>query len=47
MVELFEQDIRENDRQSSKGNQLKWKNGDVCTRRCIISQTMRNDCAFL
>lgn len=29
MVELFEQDIRENDRQSSKGNQLKWKNGDV------------------
>ena len=29
MVELFEQDIRKNDRQSSKGNQLKWKNGDV------------------
>ena len=29
MVELFEQDIRENDRQSSKGNQLKWKNGDI------------------
>lgn len=27
MVELFEQDIRENDRQSSKGNQLKWQNG--------------------
>ncbi len=26
MVELFEQDIRTNDRQSSKGNQLKWKN---------------------
>lgn len=26
MVELFEQDIRANDRQSSKGNQLKWKN---------------------
>ncbi len=26
MVELFEQDIRENDRQSSKGNQLKWEN---------------------
>ncbi len=29
MVELFEQDIRENDRQSSKGNQLKWQNGGV------------------
>lgn len=27
MVELFEQDTRENDRQSSKGNQLKWENG--------------------
>lgn len=26
MVELFEQDIRKNDRQSSKGNQLKWEN---------------------
>ena len=24
MIELFEQDIRSNDRQSSKGNQLKW-----------------------
>lgn len=29
MVELFEQDIRTNDRQSSKGNQLKWKNESV------------------
>ncbi len=29
MVELFEQDIRENDRQSSKGNQLKWQNGGI------------------
>ena len=29
MVELFEQDIRENDRQSSKGNQLKWQNDGV------------------
>lgn len=29
MVELFEQDIREQDRQSSKGNQLKWQNGGV------------------
>lgn len=26
MVELFEQDMETNDRQSSKGNQLKWKN---------------------
>ena len=26
MVELFEQNIRTNDRQSSKGNQLKWEN---------------------
>lgn len=26
MIELFEQNIRTNDRQSSKGNQLKWKN---------------------
>lgn len=25
MVELFEQNERQNDRQSSKGNQLKWK----------------------
>lgn len=29
MVELFEQDIRTNDRQSSKGNQLKWENGNI------------------
>ena len=29
MIELFEQDVKTNDRQSSKGNQLKWKNG--CT----------------
>ena len=26
MVELFEQDVKTNDRQSSKGNQLKWAN---------------------
>lgn len=26
MIELFEQDIRTNDRQSSQGNQLKWEN---------------------
>ena len=29
MIELFEQDIVTNDRQSSKGNQLKWKNKDI------------------
>lgn len=29
MVELFEQQIRTADRQSSKGNQLKWNDGDL------------------
>ncbi len=29
MVELFEQNIKKNDRQSSKGNQLKWENDGV------------------
>lgn len=29
MIELFEQDIRTNDRQSSKGNQLKWENKGI------------------
>lgn len=29
MVELFEQDIKTNDRQSSKGNQLKWENRGI------------------
>ena len=29
MVELFEQDVHTNDRQSSKGNQLKWKSVGV------------------
>ncbi len=29
MIQLFEQDIKTNDRQSSKGNQLKWKNGSL------------------
>lgn len=29
MVELFEQDIRQNSRQSSKGNQLKWENNGI------------------
>ena len=29
MVELFEQDLKTNDRQSSKGNQLKWENNGI------------------
>lgn len=29
MVELFDQNIRTQDRQSSKGNQLKWENANV------------------
>ena len=29
MVQLFEQDIKTNDRQSSKGNQLKWRKNDL------------------
>lgn len=29
VVELFEQDVRKNDRQSSKGNQLKWENHGI------------------
>ena len=29
MIELFEQNIRKNDRQSSKGNQLKWENQGI------------------
>ena len=29
MVELFEQNIRTNTRQSSKGNQLKWENEGI------------------
>lgn len=29
MVQLFEQDIRTTDRQSSKGNQLKWENNGI------------------
>lgn len=29
MVELFKQNIRTNDRQSSKGNQLKWENNGI------------------
>ncbi len=29
MIELFEQNIRTNERQSSKGNQLKWENAGI------------------
>ena len=29
MIELFEQNIRKNERQSSKGNQLKWENQGI------------------
>lgn len=29
MIELFETDIKTNDRQSSKGNQLKWENNGI------------------
>ena len=29
MIELFEQNIKTNDRQSSKGNQLKWENNNI------------------
>ena len=29
MIELFEQQLRQNDRHSSKGNQLKWENEDT------------------
>lgn len=29
MIELFEQNVKTNDRQSSKGNQLKWENDEI------------------
>lgn len=29
MIELFEQNLKLNDRQSSKGNQLKWENNGI------------------
>ena len=29
MIELFEKDLKQDDRQSSKGNQLKWKNDGI------------------
>ena len=29
MIELFEQDVKTNDRQSSKGNQIKWENNNI------------------
>ena len=35
MVELFEQDERQNNRQSSKGNQLKWENNGIWLKQII------------
>ncbi len=35
MVQLFEQDIKTNDRQSSKGNQLKWCRNNVWYKAII------------
>ena len=29
MIELFEQDLKKEERQSSKGNQLKWENNGI------------------
>ena len=29
MIELFEQEVKTFDRQSSKGNQIKWLKGDI------------------
>lgn len=29
MIELFEQNIKKNERQSSKGNQLKWQKDNI------------------
>ena len=29
MIELFEQDVKKDERQSSKGNQLKWENNNI------------------
>lgn len=51
MIELFEQDIRTNDRQSSKGNQLKWENRGIWYKadytgyeglaECVISHLLK------
>ena len=35
MIELFEQNERKADRQSSKGNQLKWENEVSGTKRIV------------
>ena len=35
MIELFEQNERMQDRQSSKGNQLKWENAGIGIKRII------------
>ena len=40
MIELFEQNIRTNERQSSKGNQLKWENKESGTK--LIIQDMKD-----
>ena len=58
MIELFEQNIRTNDRQSSKGNQLKWENKGIWYKAdytgyeglaeymIIEYQSMKNDYIF-
>lgn len=40
MIELFEQNIRTNDRQSSKGNQLKWENILICFRNPLVKNAV-------
>ena len=36
MIELFEQNERMQDRQSSKGNQLKWENAGIWYKACLL-----------
>ena len=43
MIELFEQDERKNDRQSSKGNQLKWENRGIWKRSSINRLFIRGE----
>ena len=40
MVELFEQDVRTNDRQSSKGNQIKWENNVANVRKSSCGESL-------
>ena len=57
MIELFEQDIRTNDRQSSKGNQLKWEKSGVWYKadytgyeglaEYVISQLLKHSCLWI